>query len=519
MFQGFYEICTKNMETGEVSVKHTQKNIITDYGLNYFSPNARTKTSNNYWSIDHCGVWLKNFDDPNPSLEELVVPYLTGNQDDELRDKFRHTTTMSDPHYNYTIYDDGKTYYMESTLTYTFRHKYIVGDIYGVYIGRFDSFGRGEYIYDSSPSTYPWTYDKKSSSGTHVYDHVFSIFSALKFKNNGGDNISIPVSEIEQLFIRYTVRQYFPKYARPSEGTFETEMGTTHKVTCEPIWWSDNYAGTDYSRTSVQKLSNNSNNHAHSVADLYYENTKEWDRYFSHSSYFSHGLDNYTPNSLTQSSWVHFDLRSGNGTIKHADLASTMGYARLTFDPPIEKNNERKLTLRMNWRWGRFDIDSSTQELVVKNPRFETDLSEWVLKDSSELVRNEFEGKGSIYLSGSSKIDSFSQILDLSENMMEHRRIGIFWEQKSKDAKVSSIKVEYMEETDDILTTQTFDKLSDSNAENFEKRYYLFRVPTEAVTAQRARVIFNLSTGRDSTSFIAISNITSTITDMTPIPQ
>ena len=93
---------------------------------------------------------------------------------------------------------------------------------------------------------YPWDYDSGSSEYRYVYDHVFSIFSAIQFKNEDGEPKTIPVTEIEQIFIKYTIRKYFPKYSPPKTFTITTSVGTTHDVIVRANWGDREYISREY---------------------------------------------------------------------------------------------------------------------------------------------------------------------------------------------------------------------------------------------------------------------------------
>lgn len=56
----------------------------------------------------------------------------------------------------------------------------------------------------------------------NIYDHVYSIFSAIKLKNPDGSQKIIKVNKLDQLYIRYTLRKYMPKYVSAKSTVITT---------------------------------------------------------------------------------------------------------------------------------------------------------------------------------------------------------------------------------------------------------------------------------------------------------
>ena len=524
-YQAIYEVCKKNTETGEISVVHTQKNLITDYGLNYFGNGAKTKTTNSNWTLNQCGVWLKDFADPTVELEELYIPYASGADDVDIRTKFLHNVNNNpwSPQYGVTRYDDGKECYLEQTYTYTFPHKYVVGDMYGIYLGCMNATGDYVRYPKNSLRVYPWEYDSNSNSYIYVYDHVFSIFSAIKFKDEDGQNTTIQIEEIEQLFIKYTLRQYLPKYTSPKEYEMTTSMGTTHRVIVEPTWWDERYhnGGNDNNnyRGPFTGYTNNYNTLYGSELTLFYTDggSDNYNDYSSYNNYDSY-IRPYEDYTYKQATSYYLDLDTANKPIERIYLNNSMGKVRLTFDPPIDKTNERKFNLTFEWGWGRTeDLYVNRGEVVVRNNNFEIDLSEWDLTENSELIYQNLNDKSSVYLSGISKTESISQVLDLTPFILENRRLTVAYESASYYGDLSSFTLEYMNELDEVIHTQDITSLSDENTEAFSKLYKHFNIPEEAYTAQKVNLKLNLETGNRDNSYIAVTNIEVLITNMTPI--
>lgn len=522
--EAYYTLETRNIETGEVKVVHTQKNLITDYGLNYFGSGSKTTTANQNWTLNDCGVWLKDFPEPSIELAELKIPYRTGIETMENRTKFLHNVgnSGSSPSYGTSHYDDGQVCYMEETRTYTFPHKYLVGDMYGVYLGCFQQYGDSSYIKRDSLGTYPWLYNPKSTGHDYVYDHVFSVFSAIKFKDASGLSKSIPITEIEQLFIRYTLRRYLPKYAAPKKYSMTTSLGTSHEVTVEPRWWISNYAGTTNSSNYYSPFRSYTNSRTYS--ELGYESVVSFEGSGTYSNYDNVGVFGYVKDSLKQASRFSYDLNDANGKIKHIDVSSNMGTMRVSFNPPVVKNNERKFNFVLEWTWGREeDLYINRDEIVLVNPNFETDLTGWTTQEGTLLVQNEISGKPTVYLSGTNKTEVISQELPLDSLLtLEDKRLSLTWEMASKNALIGDIMLEYKKPSeeelapDELVHAQTITGIMNNSSLELSKHYTHFRIPVEALGATKVEVKIKMRTNT-SDPFLALTNIQSFISNMTPV--
>ena len=522
--EAFYTVKSKNLETGEVETLHTQSNLITDYGLNYFGDGSKTKTSQSDWNLDSCGIWLQDFPEPTVQLEELLVPYRSGAPGLDVRTKFRHNVNNSGSSPSYSVYgfDDGLVCYSEQTRTYTFPHKYIVGDMYGIYLGCFNEYGEYDYYPQNDPRVYPWVYTPNNNSSTYISDYVFSIFSAIKFKDPVTDlPKSIPVAEIEQIFIEYTLRRYLPKYTKPKVYQMTSSMNTEHTVTVQPRWNSSSY----YSPT--QDVNNWRSPFA--KFDTYYQymdvptnqvhySDGSVEDFYDHTNYFSSSVLPYKNNSYRQGCRYYYDLNAANKKIKHIMVGCNMGSMHVTFDPPIEKTIERKFNLALEWNWATGDVlQISRDPLAVSNNMFDIDLSDWILEEPTSIIRNELNTIPALYLSGVNKTNTFSQDIDLSEHILTNRRLTILWDSAKKGSSVQELILEYKDENDLVIHTQKVTDIFSEESLSFKRSYSQFMIDALAVTGQKVNVKFKLKTRAPADSFIAINNIQMYITNMTPI--
>lgn len=523
MVEGRYEIYGYNPSTGEEHLKHTQNNLITDYGLNYFGSGAKTKTSNSDWNINDCGVWLRDFPEPTVLLEEFPLKYLTAPLDEDFRTHFVYNHNRSPSTVDHKRFDDGENCYIETTIRYSFDQGAISGDMFGAYIGTANSYGSSAYINYRDPRMYPWLYNPKSTGATSIYDHAFSVFSALKFKNEEGESISIPVDPIEQIFINYTVRKYLPKYAAPKKFTFTTKQGTIHECKVKPRDWDSNYNGSsrswssygyDSARTAFRKFSPN-----------YSETSSGFVVYDGNGSSISDSNSNiwmsvrgYVPYSFTQGVGYGLNIHAFNKPIAYADFYNTMGSVRAYFDPPIPKDNTLATSFSMSWGWGREeDLVLGFDKISLTNPNFSEDLTGWSVEDPSNIVPLTENGFSVASLRTRNTSETISQEIDLSSKILENRRITIKYRAVGSRASVQSIVLDYKDVEGVVLGASTIDcsKNSISNIENtlFEKCI----IPEEYFTAQTIEMKINLSTENSADAYISITGLEFLINDMSEI--
>lgn len=526
-FEAFYTIKSRNIQTDEVETLHTQSNLITDYGLNYFGRGSRTKTTNSDWSLGNCAIWMKDFDEPNIDLEEILIPYKSGDPALDLRTKFLHNVgnSGSSPQYSVKGFDDGLTCYVEQTRTYTFPHKYIVGDMYGIYLGCFNEFGDYTNYPRNDLRVYPWVYEANNNNSTAIKDHIFSIFSAIKFKDTlTGNNKSIPVTEIEQIFIEYTLRRYLPKYTKPKMYHMTSSMNTQHTVTVQPNWNTSTYFApvADYNnyRSPFNKFDTYYLYSDIGVTNQVHYEDGSIENFSDYTNYFSREVLSYVNNSYKQGSRFFYDLNSANKKIKHVLVGCNMGTMRVTFDPPIEKTLERKFNLALEWNWARGDVlQISRDPLVIFNPYFDSDLSDWTLEDVTSIIRNEVNGKSSLYLSGANKTNTFSQTIDISEHILTNRRFSVIWDSAKKRSNIENLTLEYKDENDVLLHTQIIPSSSifSEDSSEFKRSYSHFNIDAAGINGQKVTLTFKLKVGNASDDYIAVTNIQMYITNMTPI--
>lgn len=523
MLQAKYEVWSKNTETGEELLKHTQSNLITDYGLNYFGSGSRTKTTNSDWGLNSCGIWLKEFPTPSKDLTELFVPYASGANDLDVRTKFKHNVDQG-PSLEGPVryFDDGEIAYREETLVYPFRHKYIVGDMYGIYLGCFNSTGNQGYYLRKDLRMYPWDYDPNSSEYRYVYDHVFSIFSAIQFKNEDGEPKTIPVTDIEQIFIKYTIRKYFPKYSPPKTFKITTSVGTSHDVIVRANWGDREYISREHntnSRRATQRFS-----------PEYYDSSQTWSvitltssdgtstNYTNGSGDFSYQVKPYVNNSYKQSTQYFFNLNAFNKPIKTIQAGNSMGAIVLEITPPIEKTNEKTLNFALEWGWGREeDIIVNFLNLVLKNPKFEIDLSDWNLINPDNIVRNTLDNYTTLFFSGASKTSSLSQTVELSNTSLQNKRIHFKWKQKNSGASIKGIKIEYIDADGGVLDTQILTDMKDLYYSTFTNTYSIANVSTKGLQAQSLKITYDLASNSSTSAYLAITDLEILLSNMTAL--
>lgn len=524
MLQAKYEVWSKNTETGEEILKHTQSNLITNYGLNYFGSGSRTKTTNSDWSLNNCGIWLKEFPTPSKELVELSVPYASGAGDLDVRTKFKHNVDQG-PWLEGPVryFDDGEVAYREETLVYPFRHKYIVGDMYGIYLGCFNSTGNQGYYMRKDPRMYPWEYNSGSSDYRYVYDHVFSIFSAIQFKDENGEPKTIPVTEIEQIFIKYTIRKYFPKYSPPKTFTITTSVGTSHNVILRANWGDREYISREYStnyRRATQKFSPAYSDSSQTWSDITLTAPDGTSSNYrdNYNNDYSYQVKPYITDSYKQSVNYFFNLNAFNKPIKTIQAANSMGAIVLEIDPPIEKTNEKTLNFTLEWGWGREeDIIVNFSNLVLKNPKFEIDLSDWNLINPDNIVRNTVDNYTALFFSGASKTSSLSQTIELNNANLQNRRIHFKWKQKNSGASIKSIKIEYIDADGGVLDTQTLTDMKDLYYSTFTNTYSIANISTRGLQAQSLKITYDLASNSSTSAYLAITDLKILLSNMTAL--
>lgn len=526
MIVGKYTVMSRNTLTGEETVKHEQENLITDYGLNYFAEGSRTKTANASWELKDCGVWLKEFPEPSVLLEELPLKYLTGLLDSDIRTHFvyNHNTTPTSA-YSDVKYDDGEVCYTEATLTYTFNQGAIVGDMHGVYLGCVDAYGPNGYINYNDGRMYPWLYNKNSGGATYIYDHAFSIFSAIKFKDAEGLNTVIPVVPVEQIFIKYTLRRYLPKYVPPRKFNFTTEAGTSHVCTIEPRYWDANYNGSYYDnynygdgtkRSAFSKFRTHNSETSQAVG--IYTTDSSGTTATNGTGNISITTKGYTNYSYKQDVTYYLNIHYYNKPIKFIDFYNTMGSVRATFEPPLPKDNTLATTFDLGWGWGREeDLVTNFERVTVVNKDFETNLTGWTLEESSPLIHYVQSTVPSVSLRAKNKQAKISQVLDVSQTIIENRRVTCKFKLEGVSASLANITFTYLTTEDVVLATDVVNT-STTAITNIKTPQYIQRnVPVEAITAQKIKVTLNLSTNNSDSSYISVAGIDVLLNNVTAI--
>lgn len=525
MIQGKYTVMSRNTLTGEETIKHEQNNLITDYGLNYFADGSRTKTANASWELNHCGVWLKEFEEPSVLLEELPLKYLTGLLDSDIRTHFvyNHNTTPTSEYTDVT-YDDGETCYVESTYTYTFSQGAIVGDMHGVYLGCANQYGPNGYINYNDGRMYPWLYGQNKSGATYIYDHAFSIFSAIKFKDEEGLNTVIPVVPVEQIFIKYTLRRYLPKYVPPRKFNFSTEAGTSHVCTIEPTYWDANYNGSYYggnygdtSRRSAFSKFRTHNSESYNAVYIHSPDGSSTTA-INGTSNISISHRGYTNYSYKQDASYYMNIHFYNKPIDYINFYNTMGSVRATFVPPLPKDNTLATTFVLGWGWGREeDLVTNFEDVSVVNGNFETDLSGWTLEEDSPLIRYVQRDKPSVSLRTRNKQATISQVLDVSQTIIEDRRITCKFKLEGNVANLATIGFIYLSDEDVVLATDVVNTASKPIADNRVPQFVKRVVPKEAITAQKIKLVLTLSTTNSDSAYISVSDIEVILNNVSPI--
>lgn len=519
MMIGKYTVVSKNTETGEESIKHEQNNLITDYGMNYFAQGSRTTTANAEWSVKDCGVWLKDFPDPSVTQVELPLDYVTGLLQNDIRTKFVFNYGNNPSESGNITFDDGKVCYIETTYTYTFDQGAIVGDMYGAYIGCADTYGTQTYINYSDPRMYPWMYDLKRSGGTYIYDHCFSIFSALKFKDAAGLPILLSVAPIEQIFIRYTLRRYLPKYVPPKVFNFETEAGTSHKCIIEPTYWDEDYNGYWSTYSSRNAFTKFKTTYADKYQSLTLYNPSGGSYSYPHNNdTISITVLPYTNYSYKQNIRYSFGINNYNQAIAKIDFFNSMGAMRATFTPPVPKNNTLATSFEMGWGWGREeDLITNFRSILFVNPNFATDLTGWVIPEVTSLINYTQNGKTAISLRTKNKTEVISQTLNLSAEILENRRVTLQYQTEGNLASLFSIKLDYLDSEGVSLATDTIDTSKEVITDINLTKYLQRDVPVAAITAQSVIVSYTLKTNNTDSAFISLTGTRMLLNNLTPI--
>ena len=519
MIVGKYTVMSRNSETGEEVVRHVQDNLITDYGMNYFGSDAKTKTANAEWSLKDCGVWLKDFPDPTIQLEELRLDYLTGLLETEIRTKFVYNYNRNPYESGNITFDDGKVCYIETTYTYAFDQGAIVGDMYGAYIGCVDNYGTQAYINHSDPRMYPWLYAPNKVGATYIYDQVFSIFSALKFKDAEGLPKFLPVQPIEQIFINYTLRRYLPKYVPPKVFNFETEAGTSHICKIEPTYWDTDYYGywNTYSyRNAFTKFKT-------SYADKYqsltlYNPAGAGVSYPHTNDYMGISAVPYIPYSYKQNIIYSLSISCYNQPISKIDFYNSMGAMRATFTPPIPKDNTLATSFTMGWGWGRQeDLITNFVPIYLTNPKFTPDLTGWTIPEITSLITYNQREQTSVSLRVKDKVESLSQVLDVSQQILEDRRVTVQYKSEGNLASLDSIELEYLTAEDVSLVKDLVDTSGNNVSDNTYTKFIQRDVPVAGITAQKIKITLTLKTTNSDNAFISVTDVRLLLNNITPI--
>ena len=518
MIEGKYTVVSKNTLTGVETIKHEQVNLITDYGLNYFGENSKTKTTNSNWELEDCGVWLEDFAEPSVLLEELPLTYLTGTLEEPFRNHFVYNYNTTPTLTNNRTFDDGTSCYIESTMMYTFNQGALVGDMFGVYLGCSNPYGTSSHIKYNDKRVYPWYYNPKSTSGgTSIQDHAFSIFSALKFKDDSGVNTSIPVTSIEQIFIRYTLRRYLPKYVAPRVFNFETDAGTSHVCTIEPRYWDPNYNGSYYSNSRSAFTKFRSFNAENSSSIGVFGGGSSTSASSGTTGFYS-GNYAYVNNSYRQGTSYSMSIEFFNKPIEYIDFYNTMGSVRAVFTPPIPKDNTLSTSFQLYWGWGREeDLITNFEDISVINPNFEEDLSGWDIGIDSPLIHFIQREKPSLSLRIPNKNVTFSQTLDISDTILEDRRITCKFKLEGVTANLASITLEFLTNEDEVLSTTVLGTSNMSVGSLNSPLFVQKNIPVEAITAQKIKATFKLSTNSGAGSYISITDIEFILNNITAI--
>lgn len=516
MISAKYKIISLDTTTGIESLKHEQSNLITNYGMNYFANGSKTKTTKSDWSLNNCGVWLKDIENPTKLLEELPLLYATDDTSQDFRTTFIFNDDTSPTLISNVRFDDGKECYIESTYEYKFRQGVIKGSVYGVYLGCANSYGPGAYLKDSNNKMYPWYYNPAGTDSHWVYDHIFSIFSAIKFKNEEGLETPITVEPIEQIFIRYTLRKYLPKYISPKTFEFTTDAGTSHTCKVEPRYFDTEFNGSYYSsneRNAFTKFSGYTENYNRAIVisptNETLGNTSNSDRFYVSDAA-------YVNNSYKQSTNYTLNISGFNRPIKYMDYFNSMGSVRATFTPPIPKDNTLETYFNMSWSWGdKEDLKVDFIPLIVYNDNFETDLLGWDLDDASSLIWYEEEDTKGISLRVKNKIQNLSQTHDTSLLTLTNARITTQFKLKGNLGRLSNVKHEFLDEEGLVLATVT--KATNNLAVNsFNNNLYTHvEVPVEGSLAKEIRTTFTLVTDNTDNSYITLTGIKISLSNMT----
>lgn len=519
MITGKYAVVSKNIITGEEVVKHTQDNLITDYGMNYFGDGSKTKTANQAWSLKDCGVWLKDFADPTEKLEELRLDYLTGLLQNDIRTKFVYDHNSTPVESNNVLYDDGKVCYIETTNTYTFDQGAIVGDMYGAYIGCVDDYGTQAYINYNDQRMYPWLYSPNRTGATYIYDRVFSIFSALKFRDASGAPKVIPVEPIEQIFIKYTLRRYLPKYVAPKVFNFETEAGTTHSCKIEPTYWDNNYNGFWSSSSYRNAFSKFKTTYADKYEGVtVYNVAGTGSSYPQNNNNMGISVQTYIPYSYKQNIVYNLGIECYNQPIAKIDFYNSMGAMRATFTPPVPKNNTLATTFTLGWGWGREeDLITNFTEIPFINSDFNTDLSDWSLSETSPLIHYTEHEKSVVSLRVKNTIETLSQTLDVSSQILENRRITVQYKTEGSFSTLFNIVLTYLDSEDSVLIQDIVSTSSDNISNINDVKFIQKDVPLLGITAQKIKVTFTLKTNNTENAFISLTDLRFLLNNVTPI--
>lgn len=522
---GRYEIQILRHETGELETVHEQDNLITDYGLNFFGVNSKTITTKSEWDLNRCAVWLKDFPDPTTSLTEKFLPYKS-TPSFEDKHYFKHGDSERD--YNNSYYDDGEICYAETTRSYRFGQGYIVGDVYGVYLGCLDLYDTNSYKYvvnSNREETYPWS--PNDNNYQNIYDHVYSIFSAIRLKNPDGSQKIIKVNKLDQLYIRYTLRKYMPKYVSAKSTVINTSRGTRHTVTVQPQWWERNYAPTagnqSYPINTFQKITNNYvyTNLSAEIRIQDINGSEFFSRPYSYDNYSS-SASPYVNNSYRQRFNYYINFYTANKNISYVYLGSNFGVMQLKIDPPIEKTDERDFSLSLEWSWGRDgDLYINRDSLVVVNNNFtDPDLSAWNLnKPTMQTVTERGDKKALTFLSNvQNDTATATTSVDLSAFDLTNTLLNIMWKQSGYGEAVQDVKLTYKAENGDVLATKNLDIPNQGDTDNvtFISNYAITDTPIAALTAATVEITFVQRVYKFPVNVSAITDIKVKLTNNTP---
>lgn len=344
---GRFSFSVKNMETGEVrELPEEHYNRITDFGLREMAiSNSGCAMLYNCMicadyideAVDFTGGFIANLDDPK-------TPY---------RASYRNGNTPSS-----VFVDTGTEAYFELTKIWTIRQGRAF-TVKAILAGAMKDGESGMGGWRTAQDAFVGSDPESHTSWHYPYKAGFWTWSQTNIKDKDGNLSSFSIDAIEQLTITYKWRIYVPRYA-PATVIKKNIEGVDTTITVTPkrdVYWTvltpaDHPNTTPVSGTQyyllyqTQKLG--------WIDSEFYSNSDFTNKVGAYSDRdYASVYDTNKVSTLQGKNTIFFDLNKGNPGIGSFLFPTKTYLYTVTIDPPIKKDNTKKLWINLILSWGR----------------------------------------------------------------------------------------------------------------------------------------------------------------------